>query len=127
MKDLLQQNTSAFDPTKTAFVKEIAVLFGQVGGDDDDDVVVREVESDDTYRCPITTQKIVNPVTNGVCKHVASKDAVMQMLRNAKNKAECKCFMTGCNAMWKADTVREDSVFQDKMDAWFRRQSQVRV
>ena len=128
MAALIQKNSSAFDATTAATVKDIARLLGQV--DDDDDVVVRELENDDTYKCPLTTARILEPVTNGACQHVASKAAVMNWLetalKNNKGKAEVKCFMSGCQAVWKLETVKEDCVFQDKMECYFRRQSQVR-
>lgn len=48
------------------------------------------------YRCPITTKLLDDPVTNIVCGHAYSKQAILQHLRVAKGK---QCPVAGCRTV----------------------------
>ncbi|ODV92252.1 hypothetical protein CANCADRAFT_839 [Tortispora caseinolytica NRRL Y-17796] len=68
------------------------------GGEDDDDendddlVVQRAVES---FKCPLTGDLLQNPVTNSLCKHAYSKEAIMQYIERDPTM-RYSCPVAGC-------------------------------
>lgn len=114
MDDLVESEKALFDPSTSKFVVSVKKL---IQDDDDEDIRVRENLSEETFKCPILLMKIVDPVTNGLCCHVASRGGLMSLFRG---RSATPCFQSGCGAIWTRDNMREDATFQDNMERFFR-------
>ncbi|KAJ1740761.1 hypothetical protein LPJ78_004212 [Coemansia sp. RSA 989] len=61
-----------------------------------------------TYRCPVTTSWLVDPVTSKVCKHSFSKEAILSFIQS--NRGSCACPVGGCSK-----TIRSRDLYADKL------------
>ena len=116
INSLITASTSNFDVKSAANVKDIHKVLGmQV---DDDEIQINEEVSEATFKCPVMCQKIEDPVTNGICRHIVSRKGMMGMFGAVQ---QVKCFTPGCNAVWTKQNIVHDEAFQDRMDRFFRR------
>ena len=112
---------SSFDASKEKVPKAIRNVFG-VGANDDDVNVMDAEETEESFKCPYSSTKIVDPTRNGQCIHVASRSSWLALLKTgAKDgKGKTRCFQSGCGAVFtKASLVAEDE-FADKMERFYR-------
>lgn len=63
--------------------------------EDDMEIVMTSVGgSNQSLKCPITTNYLEEPVTSSVCKHSYSKEAIMSMIRS-RGGHQCRCPVHG--------------------------------
>ena len=115
INSLIADSTSHFEANSSANVKEIHKVLGtQV---DDDEIQINEEVTEATFKCPVTFAKIVDPVTNGICRHIVSRKGIMGMLKGP----QITCFTPGCSAIWTSQNITSDEGFQDRMDRFYRK------
>jgi len=51
---------------------------------------------------------LANPVTNKNCGHHYSRDAIQNLIQNAKRGQTCNCPITGCSAKVTLRTLEEN-------------------
>jgi len=73
---------------------------------DDDNIVIAPTQHTD-IKCPITKLIFENPVINKGCGHSYSKDAILNLLRQNKNKPMA-CPVTGCSSKITAKSLERD-------------------
>ncbi|KAJ1303154.1 hypothetical protein OPQ81_011355 [Rhizoctonia solani] len=82
--------------------------------DSDDEMEVGGVTQD--YKCPLTLQIYVDPLTSSVCGHSFSAEAIRAWVRSNN-----KCPAQGCNAQISLGVLKEDKGLQKKAKAAKRR------
>ncbi|QRV77383.1 E3 SUMO-protein ligase nse2 [Ceratobasidium sp. AG-Ba] len=82
--------------------------------DSDDDLEVGGVTQD--YKCPLTLQIYVNPLTSTTCGHTFSAEGIREYLKNNDT-----CPGTGCNAKISMAVLKLDRGIQKKAIAAQRR------
>lgn len=115
----IESSLNNFDASAAPIVKKIREKFADVD-DDEDIVLVNEELNEATFTCPITAMKIVDPMTNGLCPHTVSRAGITSLMRGI----DCKCPMPGCDQKWTKSNTQPDPAFEDKMDRFYRKQSQ---
>ncbi|KAJ1330416.1 hypothetical protein BSLG_009550 [Batrachochytrium salamandrivorans] len=99
-------------------VRNPGVPFGQAASaaaNEDEDVVMTTQTV--SYKCPITLQIMVNPVTSRVCKHSFS-DAIFQSFTSGV--AFIVCPIAGCDKNIRAADLKPDAALKRKVTAWLR-------
>ncbi|KAJ2336393.1 hypothetical protein GGI00_000857 [Coemansia sp. RSA 2681] len=87
-------------------------LFGEAGGEaSDEELVIAGARM--TYKCPITTTWLNDPVTSKTCKHSYTKQAIMDYLK--AQRGECACPVGGCSRRVRAADLFEDKVLERKI------------
>ncbi|KAJ2464058.1 hypothetical protein GGI02_005084 [Coemansia sp. RSA 2322] len=66
-----------------------------------------------TYKCPITTTWLNDPVSSKTCKHSFSRDAITDYLR--AQRGECACPVGGCSRRIRAQDLYADRVLERKV------------
>ncbi|KAJ2844259.1 hypothetical protein IWW36_005255 [Coemansia brasiliensis] len=79
---------------------------GQAGDESDEELVIAGARL--TYRCPVTTSWLVDPVTSKQCKHSFSKEAILNFIRSSRGS--CACPVDGCSK-----TIRSSDLYADKL------------
>ncbi|KAJ2492586.1 hypothetical protein IWW37_001341 [Coemansia sp. RSA 2050] len=79
-------------------------LFGAGGNDSDEELTIAGARR--TYKCPITTTWLVDPVTSKTCKHSFSKQAIMDYLRAKGGRSACP--VGGCSHMLNREDLAAD-------------------
>ncbi|CAO3633134.1 unnamed protein product [Cunninghamella blakesleeana] len=75
--------------------------------DDNDDIVIAATKK--SFKCPITTTWLEEPVTNKICGHTFSKAAILSLIRRARgNRVECP--IPGCHT-----ELREESFYDNTL------------
>ncbi|KAJ1909239.1 hypothetical protein GGI16_004619 [Coemansia sp. S142-1] len=85
-------------------------LFGAGDEGSDEELTIAGAKS--TFKCPITTSWLVDPVTSKICNHSFSKQAITDYLR-AKH-GECTCPGGGCSRRLKMSDLYPDKVLERK-------------
>lgn len=67
-------------------VLNINKLFTDYNSDDEDFV---EEQIRESFKCPLTKQFFVSPVTSKVCHHSFSRDAIMEVIQSRNGKTKC--------------------------------------
>lgn len=65
--------------------------------EEEDELQVLGGSGTQTLKCPISGATLQDPVRNKVCKHVYSKDALVQFLAQGQRKRKCACPVFGCS------------------------------
>ncbi|KAJ2455554.1 hypothetical protein EV183_000031 [Coemansia sp. RSA 2336] len=81
-------------------------LFADEADESDEELVIAGARL--TYRCPVTTSWLVDPVTSKVCKHSFSREAILNFIRS--NRGSCACPVDGCSK-----TIRSRDLYADKL------------
>ncbi|KAJ2757149.1 hypothetical protein H4R27_006449 [Coemansia aciculifera] len=92
-------------------------LFGAGEEGSDEELTIAGAKS--TFKCPITTTWLVDPVTSKTCKHSFSKQAITDYLR-AKH-GECMCPGGGCSRRIKMADLYADKVLERNTARHLRR------
>ncbi|CEG70983.1 hypothetical protein RMATCC62417_06785 [Rhizopus microsporus] len=66
-----------------------------------------------SFRCPITTSWLEQPMTSRVCKHSFTKSAITQLIRI--NHGAVTCPVSGCNKYIRMDILYDDELLADKV------------
>lgn len=80
--------------------------------DVENDFIVENVI--ETYKCPITLVRLVNPMRSKVCNHYYSQDAINQILQRKKT---IKCPAFGCGSK----LTQKDLILDTEMIEFLRR------
>ncbi|BEI94176.1 uncharacterized protein CcaverHIS019_0606350 [Cutaneotrichosporon cavernicola] len=92
-------------------------------GDDDDDDDFEVGGTTQRYTCPITLVAYKNAVTSKTCQHSYSKDAIMEIITNArKSNRAARCPFSGCNATITAQLLQDNPELQRKSDKQVERE-----
>ncbi|CAO3689576.1 unnamed protein product [Rhizopus microsporus] len=66
-----------------------------------------------SFKCPITTSWLEQPMTSRVCKHSFTKSAITQLIRI--NHGAVTCPVSGCNKYIRMDILYDDELLADKV------------
>lgn len=76
---------------------QIALDLPTLCDNEEDELQVLASNSTQNLKCPISAAIFEDPVRNKVCKHVYSRNALVQFLAQAKRKRNCACPVFGCS------------------------------
>ncbi|KAJ2813049.1 hypothetical protein H4S07_000970 [Coemansia furcata] len=88
--------------------QDMPPLFDTEARDSDEELVVAGARM--TYKCPITTTWLVDPVTSKTCKHSFSKQAIADYLRAKHGQGACP--VGGCSHMLRIADLYADKVLE---------------
>ncbi|GMK57398.1 hypothetical protein CspeluHIS016_0402320 [Cutaneotrichosporon spelunceum] len=92
-------------------------------GDEEDDDDFEVGGTTQRYTCPITLVAYKNAVTSKACGHSYSKDAIMEIITNArKGNRPARCPFSGCNATITEQLLQESPDLQRKSDKQVERE-----
>lgn len=80
--------------------------------DDDADIVIASTKQ--SFICPLTRARFVDPVKNPACGHSYSSSAIQTMLRG--HIGSCSCPISGCRQSVSAAALRPDDDLIRKME-----------
>ncbi|KAJ2688292.1 hypothetical protein IWW39_002336 [Coemansia spiralis] len=83
-------------------------LFGAGGNDSDEELTIAGARR--TYKCPITTTWLVDPVTSKACKHSFSKQAITDYLRAKGGRGACP--VGGCSRVLNREDLAADPALE---------------
>lgn len=83
----------------------------------DQDFIVEQERIE--YKCPLTKQFYVNPVTSELCGHSFEKDAIMALFTD---QTTIKCPVPACAHFYSKSKLKEDSHLLEKANAQKQRQ-----
>ncbi|ORE05137.1 hypothetical protein BCV72DRAFT_250781 [Rhizopus microsporus var. microsporus] len=78
---------------------------------DDEEIVMGPTKL--SFKCPITTSWLEQPMTSRVCKHSFTKSAITQLIRI--NHGAVTCPVSGCNKYIRMDILYDDELLADKV------------
>lgn len=77
--------------------------------EDDDDIIVDGAK---TFICPLTKRRLVDPVKAKGCGHVFSREAILNLIGNAR---QIKCPVAGCSQIIRKNELETDYEMQHAM------------
>ncbi|EIE91136.1 hypothetical protein RO3G_15847 [Rhizopus delemar RA 99-880] len=77
----------------------------------DDEIVMGRTKL--SFKCPITTSWLEQPLTSKTCKHSFTKTAIIQLIQI--NRGMVVCPVSGCNKIVKKDILYDDEILADKV------------
>ena len=147
LKAIITSKVIASNRTAGEFLKMINVIFDgkkKSSSADDDDDDVEEVETaptEESFKCPVTLQRMTQPMKKYVqhniaflrtfltvfvplfcsskCSHHMSKAALDGLLRSNPHGA-AKCVVHGCSAKWTNQSASLDTHFLREMERFYR-------
>lgn len=90
------------------------------GGLSDEESELQVAKEKISFKCPITLQTFVQPVTSTKCPHSFEKEAIEQMIRQAKGRTKCPM----CNQWLGLKDLRPDMVLLRRMRAMKAREEE---
>jgi len=126
IRQLMQQHkatTPALDFTQEMYYREVCQEMGMKIADakkpanDDEDIEVvgnRSLSAGMSLKCPITTVLLEAPVKNKYCKHVYSKEAILNHIQVRQKNRQCP--VPGChNRQLTKDQLEDDGETEMKV------------
>lgn len=144
VKKIIENDSKKYKSAETVEVEKkvssIKMKLGKLKGNDDVEEM-ETVETEQTYKCPFTTMRFIQPMKNSECMHHISRIGLEQLLKSGEaasfvktrtcklgtNCSLCKrCPVMGCPSHWSKDSATYDERFDSKMERFFARMEVVK-